>query len=61
MERGFDALGNMTSITVDRNGDGMFTGPGEWSETRSFNDAGEIVTRSSLDPAVGDPSWFRRD
>ncbi|MDF1838374.1 MAG: hypothetical protein P1V35_10925 [Planctomycetota bacterium] len=58
MEREFDILGNMTSITVDRNGDGLFTGTGESSETRTFNDAGEIVTRSSLDPAVGNPTWF---
>ncbi|MCP5022085.1 MAG: hypothetical protein GY930_09930, partial [bacterium] len=58
MERGFDALGNMLSITVDRNGDGFFTGTGERSETRTFNDAGEIVTRTSLDPNVGDPTWY---
>ncbi|MCP3880835.1 MAG: hypothetical protein GY701_20940, partial [Sulfitobacter sp.] len=36
MERGFDALGNMHSITVDRNGDGLFTGTDERSETRTF-------------------------
>ncbi|MCP4083344.1 MAG: hypothetical protein GY743_24250, partial [Planctomycetaceae bacterium] len=58
MERGFDALGNMLSITIDRNGDGFFTGTGERSETRTFNDAGEIVTRTSLDPSVGDPTWY---
>ena len=58
MEREFDSLGNMLSITEDRNGDGIFTGTGESSETRTFNDAGEIVTRTSLDPAVGNPTWF---
>jgi RHS repeat-associated protein len=58
MERGFDSLGNMLSITVDRDGDGLFTGIGESSETRSFNGAGEIVTRTSLDPGVGNPTWY---
>ena len=58
MNRTFDALGNFLSITVDRNGDGMFTGTGESSESRTFNDAGEIMTRTSLDPAVGNPTWF---
>ncbi|MCA9001412.1 MAG: hypothetical protein KDB61_05785, partial [Planctomycetes bacterium] len=58
MEREFDALGNMPSITVDRNGDGMYTGLGESSETRTFNDADEIVTRTSLDPNVTAPTWF---
>ena len=57
MDRHYDPVGNIELLTVDRNGDEVYTGAGERIETRLFDDTNQITSRTLTNNSIVTPTW----